>query len=108
MSDPAWRVSHSADFDGDRRTDLVWVNETTGTTSLWLVSGLDMHDGATLLVDPDWRVELTADLDGNDKSDLIWRNRATGATAVWLMDGNALRTRFHPGHRRELARGARR
>ena len=89
MADPAWRLTHFGDFDGDRRADLVWRNDATGATALWLMNGAQIASGATVMTSAAWRVTHVADFNGDGKDDLVWRNDATGATALWLMNGLA-------------------
>jgi len=88
----AWLPTFIGDFDGDGRSDIVWVNQSTGDTAIWLMNGTSPKPNGTAIVMPGasgWRVTQVADLDGDQKSDLIWRNSNTGATAAWLMNGLA-------------------
>ena len=75
------------DFNHDGKADLVWRNDTTGQTALWLMNGTTATSSAVVLTSLDWSVTHTADFNGDGKADLVWRNRTTGQTAIWLMDG---------------------
>ena len=75
------------DFNGDRKSDLIWYNALTGQTAAWLMNGLTQSSSATVLTDPNWKVTNTADLNGDGKADLLWYNAATGQTAAWIMNG---------------------
>jgi hypothetical protein len=77
----------AGDFNGDGRGDLVWRNEATGQTSLWLMNGTTFSSGATLMQSLAWRPALTGDFNGDGRTDLLWRNEATGETSMWLMNG---------------------
>ncbi len=87
--DPPRAVTHTADFDGNGRHDLLIRDATTGATSVQLMNGLVPGAAATLLADPAWEATHTGDFDGDGKADLVWRNAATGTTALWRMDGTA-------------------
>ena len=78
------------DMNRDLNTDLVWRNQATGATSLWLMSGTTLSSGAQLMSDPNWRVTHFGDFDGDRRADLVWRNDTTGGTAIWLMNGTTL------------------
>jgi FG-GAP-like repeat len=85
------------DFNGDRRTDLLWRNNTTGDTALWLevASG---GSGPVFNVPVTWTVDV-ADFNGDGRTDLFWRNvnqpttAATyGQNAIWIMNGRTVVT----------------
>jgi len=54
MSDPNWVVSHTGDFNGDRKTDLAWRNTSSGALAIWLMNGTGSTGSAVGLVDPNW------------------------------------------------------
>jgi len=104
------------DFNGDGHADMIWRNEVTGDTTVWLLddafrldgrfldsamwvmNGLQLHEGAMLVLHSDWRVALTSDLDGNGRADLVWYRPSTAENFGWLMDGLVYREGryFHP------------
>ncbi len=86
------------DFNGDKKTDFFWRNNTTGETSIWLSTG-DPTPGngviyqTAITIPTTWTVDL-ADFNGDGKTDLFWRNtnQATtsatyGQNAIWIMNG---------------------
>ncbi len=81
--DPA----RAGDFDGNGRSDLIWRNETTGQTAIWLMNGTTFSSGVTVMNNAAWRPVLLGDFNGDGKSDIVWRNDTTGQTSVWLMSG---------------------
>jgi hypothetical protein len=84
---PDWTPVHWGDFDGDGTTDLVWRNDATGETALWLMSeGLYMR-GAVVVADPAWRVTHVGDFDTDGTTDLLWHNAVSGRTILWLVRG---------------------
>jgi hypothetical protein len=88
-----WAPTLFGDFDGDGTTDIVWRNDTTGETALWLIVDGDQAQGTIAMTDGQWRATHIADTDGDGKSDLVWRNTLTGETWMWLMNGLT----FHAG-----------
>ncbi|MCL4181698.1 MAG: VCBS repeat-containing protein, partial [Verrucomicrobia bacterium] len=81
-----------ADFDGNRKPDLVWVNDATRQAGLWYMGGAggnqyQSFSWLTQTGSPGWTVAATADLDGNGKPDLIWQNDTTRQVVAWYLDG---------------------
>jgi hypothetical protein len=84
--DPAF----AGDFDGNGRSDLIWRNESTGQTSIWLMNGTTFSSGAVVMNNVAWRPALLGDFNGDGKSDIVWRNDTTGESSVWLMSGTQI------------------
>ena len=70
----AWKVAHVADFNGDGKADLLWRNDATGETAIWLMNGTAFVSGTVVMANAAWRAELAGDLDGDGRADLVWRN----------------------------------
>jgi hypothetical protein len=85
--DPNWRVSHTADLNGDGKADLLWRN-TSGSVTAWLMNGTSTISAAGILDDPYWSISHTADFNGDGKADLLWRN-SNGGVTIWFMNGLA-------------------
>jgi hypothetical protein len=86
-----WRVTHTADLNGDGKSDLLWQHND-GATAVWLMNGVALQTGTGLLAaNSGWRVTHTADLNGDGKSDLLWQHN-DGTTVAWLMNGVNLQT----------------
>jgi glucose/arabinose dehydrogenase len=85
-TDPAWTISHVADFNGDGKADILWRN-TNGATTVWLMDGGSVLTTVGLLgPDASWRVSHVGDFNGDGKADILWRN-SNGAVTMWLMNG---------------------
>ena len=56
LSDPNWRVTHTLHTKVSQKSDILWRNDTTGQTALWLMDGLTATSAAILLSDPNWKV----------------------------------------------------
>jgi hypothetical protein len=92
MADIGWTTVTGdavADLGGDRTSDVLWRNTSTGGTIAWLMNGFDK--GAKSIGGPAtaWQIEGIGDFDGIGKSDILWRNTGTGATIIWQMNGFA-------------------
>lgn len=92
VSPGSWNVSHTADFNGDSKADILFRNND-GSVTLWLIDGLTTIS-AVGLIGPDfnWRVSHVGDFNGDGKTDILWRN-SNGAVTVWLMDGITVTSR---------------
>ena len=85
-----WSSIGFGDFDGDCDSDLLWSNDITGTSSLWLMDTLlypakpyttVAMDGTTIGFTPIG----TGDFDGNGTTDILYQDHMTGGTEMWLM-----------------------
>jgi hypothetical protein len=52
-----WKVNAITDFNGDKKSDILWYNAATGQTSVWLMDGATGTKGANLFTDPEWRLQ---------------------------------------------------
>jgi FG-GAP-like repeat len=85
---PPWRVVGVDDFNGDRKSDILVQNATTGQVSLWYMDGLSrVGETAVQPATTPWRVATTADLDGDGDADMVWRHPATGQIYAWTIQG---------------------
>jgi hypothetical protein len=85
----------TGDFNGDRRTDLLFENPSTHQ----LVMGISSGVRYTLQALPYTYSSSVSpigvgDINGNGRGDILLRNRSTGAVTVWYMDG-ATRTAYN-------------
>jgi len=97
---PPWRIVGNRDFDGNRQSDLVWYNSSTGETQLWFMEDhqrlkkratVVAENGRALFVGPPWSIVGTNDMDNSGTSDIVWHNSSTGEIQVWLMkEGNKI------------------
>ena len=56
LSDMAWRVEGTGDYDGDLRADVLWRNATTGANYIWLAANAGMTLGIASVTDQNWQV----------------------------------------------------
>ncbi len=77
------------DFNGDRSSDIVFRNTTTGENRLVLT---DLSNPTTPTVasfgpfiqDARWAIQGVGNFDGKNSADIVWRNTATGQNVLWL------------------------
>jgi hypothetical protein len=79
-----------ADFDGDRKADVLFRDNNNGQIIVWKMNGNTRVSGQVL--NPSfWNstgLEFmgTGDFNGDGRQDLLWRN-ASGIVSGWLMNG---------------------
>ncbi len=85
----AYGAQGANDFNGDGHSDLLFSNTSTGTFSIWSITGHTagaLHEAANAtagVVDPVWQLQGALDFNGDGAADLVWRNTATGAFSIW-------------------------
>jgi hypothetical protein len=90
---PPWRIVGSADFDGDRSTDILWHNDTTNETKAWLMNGSRLktsptvvdENGRPIFVGLPWRIVGTGDFDYDGRQDILWHNDSSNELQIWTM-----------------------
>jgi len=91
--DGAWRILGALDFNGDRKSDIVWRNEATGQVYVMLMNAAAIVAEAVVHTAPElaWKVVALGDYDGDGRADLLWRNESTGVVYLMLMEGLSVR-----------------
>jgi hypothetical protein len=84
-----WIIAGVGDFNGDRKSDILWRSTTSGDNAIWLMNGA-ARDSAALInrvADTNWAIVGTGDYNSDYRSDILWRHGSTGANYIWTMDG---------------------
>lgn len=93
VTNTAWQVAGTADFDGDGQADLLWENSQTGQMLVWNLGGADgtsvLHygDPFATVSDTSWHIVGTGDMNSDGHPDLLWQNTQTGDVLRWTMGG---------------------
>jgi VCBS repeat-containing protein len=85
-----WRFADTGDFNGDGKTDLLFLNDTSHGVAIWQMNGTQIASAAqvgTINAADGWHFVDTADFSGDGKTDLLFLNDTTHGVAVWQMDG---------------------
>ncbi len=77
------------DYNGDRRSDLIWRNLATGVNAIWLSANRDTQQPVTAITGLSWKIAGSGDFNGDARADILWRNETTGANAVWYSGNSA-------------------
>jgi FG-GAP-like repeat/RTX calcium-binding nonapeptide repeat (4 copies) len=87
----AWTMYGVGDFNGDGKTDMLWVN-AEGKTAIWEMNGNNLAGFGVPAgqMGSAWHVAAIGDFNGDGKSDLLWVNNDGGHAAVWTMDGTVM------------------
>src|SRR5262245_19816002 len=77
------------DFNADGKADLIWRNQSTGATFIWMMNGVTPTTYTTLPTVPiDWQIVGVGDFNANGRPDLVWR-RDSGENYVWFMNATS-------------------
>jgi len=90
FADTKWEIRGLADFNGDKKNDILWHHQTTGDLYVWFMDGTTAFTGLYLspsrFTDTNWQIRGVTDVNGDGKPDLLWPHQKTGDLYVWLMD----------------------
>jgi len=84
-------AGEGADFNGDKKSDLVLQSSVTRGITVWLMDGLNPFAGAQIDIPPaGWVPVAAGDVDGDGFSDIVIRNSSTGIVDAYLMASSGL------------------
>jgi hypothetical protein len=85
------RKPASHDFNGDRKSDVLWYDPTSGQVVVWLLNGTSVIGGGSpgSAASP-WAIVGQRDFNGDGFADILWRNGTTGELVVWLLNGTSV------------------
>ncbi|MCP3445724.1 FG-GAP-like repeat-containing protein [Bradyrhizobium sp. CCGUVB14] len=85
-----WSFAGTGDFNGDGKTDLLLLNNTTNGVAIWKMSGTQVMANpqiGTINAGAGWAFAGTGDFNGDGKTDLLLLNSTTRGVAIWELDG---------------------
>ncbi|MDC3954998.1 FG-GAP repeat domain-containing protein [Polyangium jinanense] len=89
-----WSVSMTADFNGDRLDDIVWIDVTNQRMAIWLMNGttlLARGPSVSGLLGSGWSLVRSAgDVNFDGMADLLWTKDQPSLFTVWRMGGTSL------------------
>jgi alpha-tubulin suppressor-like RCC1 family protein len=86
--DPAYDIVGTGDYNGDRKSDILWRHKTNGELWVWLMDGATVVSSTYVTtVAPGYAVVGSGDLNADGKADIVWRHKTGGDVWVWLMNG---------------------
>jgi len=91
----AWQIAGTADFNFDRKSDILWRNRD-GTVTVWLMNGWIAAGDGRYSVPLDWQIQKAGDFSGDGSSDILWRH-TNGQLAIWVMYGGLNFAQAFPG-----------
>jgi hypothetical protein len=83
-----WHFQDTGDFNGDGKTDLLFLNDTTHGVAIWQMNGNTVTSSPQIgTIAAGWHYSGLADTNGDHKTDILFANDTTHGIAVWQMDG---------------------
>jgi hypothetical protein len=93
ISDLAWQIVGTGDFNRDGKTDLLFRHAGKGNLAAWLMDGNRQIRGLPLtpdvISDLRWKIRGVVDVNDDAGADIVWQHD-DGRIAVWVMDGLTL------------------
>ena len=53
-----WQIAETGDFNGDRKSDILWRDMNGGTVAIWLINGLQILQSNNVRTVPlEWQIQ---------------------------------------------------
>src|SRR5262249_13822214 len=80
-----WSVVGTGDFNGDRKSDILWHN-TSGNVAVWLMDGAEFMLSVGLgSAATTWSIVETGDFHSDGQSGILWHD-TSGNVAIWFVN----------------------
>ncbi len=101
--DPGWRTAGTGDFDSDGTTDILWFDEASGTTLIWLMGDFAGDGEFDIQLAAGWVIAGVGDFNGDGRDEIaIWNQSAR--LEIWGLKGELVRlARISIRHHWEIA-----
>ncbi|MFN0018496.1 MAG: FG-GAP repeat domain-containing protein [Pirellulaceae bacterium] len=91
---PPFSIVGTADFNADRKADILWHNSSTGEIQIWFMNEhkqvrratVTDNAGKTQYIGPPFSIVGARDYDADGKADVLWHNSSTGEIQIWFMN----------------------
>ncbi len=86
------------DFNGDKRSDILWRNAVSGQIYIWLMeeTSISSQSSPATVSDLNWEIKDVGDFNGDSKADILFRHAVTGQIYIWLMNGTSISSQASP------------
>ena len=90
-----WKLSATADFNADGKSDIVWRNFTSQKIVIWTMNGAtkvgNIIPTPDQAVDSNWEIVGALDLNNDNNTDFLWYNSTSGKIVYWRMNASVVR-----------------
>ncbi|MBR0756673.1 M10 family metallopeptidase C-terminal domain-containing protein [Bradyrhizobium jicamae] len=83
-----WHLEDTGDYNGDGKTDLLFLNDGTGGVAVWQMNGTQVVASPQVgTMASGFHYAASGDFNGDGKTDLLMINDTTHAVSIWQMNG---------------------
>ncbi len=87
-SDNDWQIIAFEDFNGDGKSDMLWLNSRTKQVLIYIMNGnMVIQTASVLQAGSSWELDKVADFNGDGNADILWKQPNTGDAYMFLMNG---------------------
>jgi RHS repeat-associated protein len=98
VADQNWQIKAAADFNGDRKDDLIFYNASTGSVLLDEMNGPSVAAASQVAsLPPGWNITAAGSFDGDRAADIVLINSQTQEVRMWRMTGKNIDFDAHVG-----------
>ncbi|MCD6389139.1 MAG: VCBS repeat-containing protein, partial [Desulfobulbaceae bacterium] len=89
----------ATDFNADDSSDILWSNDRTGETAVWLMDATGKSGSLDPGTETDttWTVFGPGDFDGDGYADILWINETTNEMKIWFIDAGGFASELDIG-----------
>jgi hypothetical protein len=76
------------DFNGDGKSDILWLNSFSGNVALWFMNANGTIQSSAGLGNLAGWTPTVGDFNGDGIADILWQNTSSGNAGLWFMNAN--------------------